>query len=115
MPILLRSPIVSTRLKRFTGGGLLLLALSGCGGGGSISQPLAPVPAPEVISVYLNPQTAQALTGSSQLFTANVAGSGLYSSNVTWSINGVVGGNSTLGTMLLVNSLRLPLRLVLTM
>ena len=99
MPIPLRSPIVSTRLKRFTGGGLLLLALSGCGGGGSISQPLAPVPAPEVISVYLNPQTAQALTGSSQLFTANVAGSGLYSSNVTWFVNGVVGGNSTLGTI----------------
>ena len=100
MTTLLKNPIVSRRLKRCRlGYVLLLLTLPGCGGGGSISQPLAPVPAPEVISVYLNPQTAQALTGSSQLFTANVAGSGLYSSNVTWSVNGVVGGNSTLGTI----------------
>jgi hypothetical protein len=73
-----------------------LLALESCGGsGGSSSQP--PPQSPEVNSVIVSPATAQLYTGQNQLFTAQVTGTGAYSSVVTWSVNGLVGGSSSEG------------------
>jgi hypothetical protein len=72
------------------------LTLAGCGGSSS-SQP--PPPPPEVSSVVVSPLSAQVSTGQTQLFTAQVAGTGAYNSAVTWSVNGAVGGNSTVGTI----------------
>ena len=73
------------------------LALTGCGGGGSGSQP--PPPPPEVTSVTVSPSTIQIQTGASQLFTAQVNGTGAFNPSVTWSVEGVNGGNSTFGTI----------------
>lgn len=79
---------------------LLPFVLIGCGSGGSGFQSNASPSPPQIISVIVNPQTAQVLTGSSQAFTVAVTGSGTYDSSVTWSINGVVGGNATYGTII---------------
>ena len=76
-------------------------ALVGCGGGGSGSQVTPPPPPPpsQVNSVTVAPSSAPVLTGASQLFTAQVTGTGPFNASVTWSVNGVNGGNSTVGTI----------------
>jgi len=74
------------------------LALVGCGGGGSGSQ-LPPPPPPEIFSVTVSPETAQLFTSKGQLFTAKVTGSGAFNPGVSWSVNGISGGNSTVGTI----------------
>src|SRR5208282_1060628 len=76
-----------------------LCALGGCGGGGSGSQAPPPPPPSQVNSVTVTPNSSPVLTGASQLFTAQVTGTGPFNPNVTWSVNGVNGGNSTFGTI----------------
>jgi hypothetical protein len=77
---------------------VFFLALAGCGGAGSGSQ--APPPPPsQVNSVTVTPGSIAVLTGASQLFTAQVMGTGAFSTSVTWSVNGVSGGNSSFGTI----------------
>ena len=53
--------------------------------------------------VAVNPPTAALPVGASQQFTATVSGTsssgGALSSTVTWSVNGLAGGNATLGTI----------------
>jgi parallel beta-helix repeat protein len=49
------------------------------------------------ISVSISPSSAALHVGASQQFTATVSGSS--NTGVTWSVNGVVGGNSTTGTI----------------
>jgi hypothetical protein len=74
------------------------LVLAGCGGsGGSGSQP--PPPPSQVNSVTVTPNSVPVLTGASQLFTAQVMGTGAFDTSVTWSVNGVNGGNTTVGTI----------------
>jgi len=71
------------------------LVLTGCGGAsGSGTQ--AP---PTITSVTVVPATAQVATGSSQLFTAQVRGTGPFNTSVTWSVNGINGGDSVNGTI----------------
>jgi hypothetical protein len=77
---------------------VFFLALAGCGGAGSGSQ--APPPPPSrVNSVIVTPGSIAVLTGASELFTAQVMGTGVFSTSVTWSVNGVSGGNSSFGTI----------------
>jgi hypothetical protein len=68
--------------------GILLL---NCGGGGSGGSP-APA-----ISVSVSPGSASVLTGQSAQFTALVSGTS--NKAVTWSVNGIVGGNASTGTI----------------
>jgi hypothetical protein len=49
------------------------------------------------ITVAISPTSAGVATGASQSFTATIAGSS--NQAVTWSVNGTVGGNSTVGTI----------------
>lgn len=49
------------------------------------------------ISVSLSPTTASVPAGGAQVFTASV--SGTTNTGVTWSVNGISGGNSTIGTV----------------
>src|SRR5262249_40388084 len=48
-------------------------------------------------SVTVSPASANVLTNTSQQFAASVNGSA--NQGVTWSVNGVIGGNSVLGTI----------------
>jgi hypothetical protein len=74
------------------------LGMGGCGGG---STP--PVSTPPNITVSVSPSLAAVVAatatspGQSQQFTATVTGTS--NSNVTWSADGVAGGNATTGTI----------------
>jgi hypothetical protein len=72
-----------------------VVALVGCGGGGSGSQS----PPPQITGVTLSPGNVQLFTGNSQLFTAQVTGTGAFNPSVTWSVNGINGGDTTVGTI----------------
>jgi len=52
-----------------------------------------------VSSVTIDPQSANVYAGSQQSFIANVFGTGNINPNVTWTVNGIPGGNSTVGTI----------------
>ena len=75
---------------------LALLALSGCGGGtGAVS----------VSSVSITPSSASVAPGAQADFTAtvnlaNTTSTSSVSTAVTWEVNGVAGGNSTVGTII---------------
>jgi hypothetical protein len=51
------------------------------------------------LSVSISPSTASVPNGGSQLFTANFAASGDPSQALVWSVGGIVGGNSVVGTV----------------
>jgi hypothetical protein len=55
------------------------------------------VTAPAVVSVSVSPTSASVQTGATQQFTATVTGSS--NTAVNWQVNGVAGGNSTVGTI----------------
>jgi hypothetical protein len=68
----------------------------GCGGGG-VGPVAPPPPPPPSISVSVAPSSATVLLGLTQQFTASVTGTS--DTGVTWLVNNVPGGNSTLGTI----------------
>lgn len=74
----------------------LLVALTavqlGCGGGGAS----APSPPPQP-GVSVSPGSASVRAGDTQQFNATVTGT--TSTAVSWSVNGVAGGNATFGTI----------------
>jgi hypothetical protein len=76
----------------------LSLFVYGCGGGQSQQHPTTPTTTtpPVSITVTVSPTSAAINTGQSTQFTAVVTGD---NSGVTWAVNGVAGGNSTLGTI----------------
>jgi hypothetical protein len=51
------------------------------------------------IVVSVLPLSATVSTSAAQVFTASITGTGSPSTAVTWSVNGVAGGNATLGTI----------------
>ena len=51
------------------------------------------------IVVSVSPGTVSLATGGAQVFTAGVTGTGNPDSAVTWSVNGIAGGNTTVGTI----------------
>ena len=68
---------------------MLVLALAACGGGGN-NPPNNP-------SVTVSPATANVLEGSQQQFTAMVSNTN--DNAITWQVNGVTGGNASVGTI----------------
>jgi phosphatidylinositol-3-phosphatase len=83
--------------------GLVLALVSvpiGCGGG-SNSLPTAPAATPSApsstVSVSISPASASVSVGSTEQFTATVTGAS--NTAVIWNVNGVVGGNSSAGTI----------------
>jgi arylsulfate sulfotransferase len=72
----------------------LSLLILGCGGGQSQQQLAAPPTPPVSITVTVSPSIAAMNTGQSTQFMAVVTGD---NSGVSWAVNGVAGGNSTLG------------------
>jgi hypothetical protein len=55
------------------------------------------------IGVSVLPATANLVPGGAQIFTASISGSGTLAGGVAWSVNGMAGGDATLGTIV-VNS-----------
>jgi len=77
-------------------------SLIACGGGASPSPSTAsagtPVPPPPAaVAVVLTPGASSLLPGASQSFTATVTGSP--NTAVTWEVDGVANGNTTVGTI----------------
>jgi len=73
----------------------LSAACGGGGGGGGSSPP--PPPPPPPVTVTVAPATQSVLLGATQTFTATVTNAA--STSVTWSVNGITNGNSTVGTI----------------
>ena len=69
----------------------LALGLVGCGGTSSSSSPTP------TITVALSPTSANIAAGAATQFAAKVTGSA--NTSVTWSVDGVGGGNSSTGTI----------------
>ena len=67
-----------------------LLWTAGCGGGGS-------TPPPPAITVGINPLSATLRGGDAQQFFGQAFG--VQNSSVTWSVNGIPGGNASVGTI----------------
>jgi len=51
------------------------------------------------VTVAVLPPAASVPTGGEQVFTASVTGLGSGASGVSWSVNGIAGGNATVGTI----------------
>jgi hypothetical protein len=88
-----------TGLSQCGGVALLLAAgvsFEGCGGGGAAIGPPPPPPPPSIV-VNVTPQSNLLLLGNTQVFAADVANT--TNTAVTWSVNGVIGGNGTVGTI----------------
>jgi hypothetical protein len=70
---------------------LICFWLTSCGGGSSHSSSSVST------AVHVSPSTAIVATSTTQQFTATVTG--ISNMAVNWSVNGVAGGNSTVGTI----------------
>jgi hypothetical protein len=71
---------------------ICMLLLTSCG---TSSPP--PPPPPPAIGVSVSPSSASVVLGATQQFTATVTNTTNLS--VTWNVNGIAGGNSTVGTI----------------
>ena len=71
--------------------------ITGCGGGSAAPPPSQPPSAPAPVVVTVNPASALVLLGDAQLFSASVRNAA--DARVSWSVNGVPGGNAALGTI----------------
>src|SRR5271154_4606221 len=72
----------------------LSLLLSDCGGGGGGSSNPPPPPPPTITAVTVTAAATTVLTGQTLGFTAEVQGTGDYSSAVTWEVNGTPEGTT---------------------
>lgn len=77
---------------------LVAIAVCGCGYAGTPpGESGIPVGSGVAIAISVSPATASVPSGGAQVFTASVSGTA--NTNVTWSVNGIAGGNSTIGTI----------------
>ena len=74
---------------------ILLLLEVGCAGTGPAKNP--PPPPPPQLSISISPTSANVRAGASQAFTAQL--SNATNQNVNWTVNGISGGNATVGTI----------------
>src|SRR5207248_7044975 len=88
---------IAENLGRTRVGFLALLAVGawtlGCGGGGAV----APPPPPPSITVSVAPLSGSVMLGNQVAFTATVTNT--TDTTVSWSVSGIAGGNSTVGTI----------------
>jgi hypothetical protein len=78
---------------------LTVLMLSGCGGGGTTAPPPPTTTKTTITSVSVTPVSGNLLIKSTEQFGANVQGTGSFSTAVSWFVNDVQGGNTTVGTI----------------
>ena len=82
-------------------GVLLCLLASACGGAGTSapdsSSASGPASSPTAVSITVTPPSATVAVGGTEQFTATVTGAA--NTSVSWTVNGVPGGNSSAGTI----------------
>jgi hypothetical protein len=84
----------------FAGAVVLLASLAGCGGGSSNSSTgVTPPPSSTITSISVSCALNTVPVAQTSQCTPKVQGTGGFNSAVTWSINGVQGGNSMIGTV----------------
>jgi hypothetical protein len=88
---------LTLRVLTFVLVALTLAVYVSCGGGGGGNGGSSSPPTITSVSVSCDATAVQ--TGQTSQCTATVAGTGSYSRAVTWSVNDVAGGNSTVGTV----------------
>jgi hypothetical protein len=83
----------------FAGPMALVCAITSCGGTAPASSnaATATATAPPAITINIDPASATVSTTLTKQFTATVSGTS--NTAVNWSVNGIVGGNQTFGTM----------------
>ena len=88
---------VSCGRQRLVGAAALFISvlLTGCGGGSSTPPP----PPPTITSVSINTNSTLLGPGQQLQFTAVVRGTGNFSTALTWSVNGINGGDAVNGTI----------------
>jgi hypothetical protein len=86
--------IILRRASLLIGLALILVFHAGCGSTGTKNTQSPPPPG---ITVSILPTAANVRAGATQPFTATVAGT--TNKSVTWSVNGMVTGNATTGTI----------------
>jgi len=82
----------------FTALELLLIALTGCGGGSGTSSQQGQQ-GTTITSVLISPTSVSLQVSQPQQFSVTVSGTGSFDSSVQWFVNDVAGGNSTVGTV----------------
>ncbi len=75
------------------------ITIAGCGGGGGNSGGGTQPPSPTITSVSVTCAASSVATGKTLQCTPTVAGTGSYSSAVTWAVNGTSGGSATYGSI----------------
>lgn len=75
----------------------ICLLLAGCGGGSSGGS--GGSPAPTITSVVVSCSTGTVPINQTDQCNVTVQGTGNFNSSVNWSVSGVAGGNSTVGTI----------------
>jgi hypothetical protein len=65
----------------------------------SAAVPVTIVLASPIVSVSVTPSSATVAVGKSQQFAATLTGTAITNATVSWSVNGIVGGNAALGTV----------------
>src|SRR5437764_1464730 len=89
---------IAKNLGRTRVGFLALLAVGawtlGCGGGGAVAPPPPPPPS---ITVSVAPLSGSVVLGNQVAFTATVTNT--TDTTMSWSVNGIAGGNSAVGTI----------------
>ena len=83
--------VVMSQRKLLVALALAALSVAGCTAGGNIGG------GPQPINVTVAPLTANVRAGDTQTFAATVTGT--TNTGVAWSVNGIIGGNATLGTI----------------
>lgn len=80
-----------------TGGSVKIMAVSSADTTKSASSTVTIAAAPATVAVSISPTSSSLQCGSTQQFAASVTGT--TNNAVTWSVNGIAGGNSTVGTI----------------
>ncbi len=75
------------------------IAITGCGGSVASTPPPPPPSGPVVTSVAVTPASPAVTIGAQLQFSANVTGSGAYSSAVTWTVTAPAGSPLSPGTI----------------
>lgn len=106
-------PFPQTNEKRFRGVRIPLVTLLtagtwmfGCGGGGAGSPP--PPPPPSIV-VTVTPKSGSVVLGNQVNFTATVTNT--TDRSVAWNVNGIAGGNASVGTITLAGVYTAPVDL----